>query len=180
MARAANAPDPVYSLVGCYTFGDEKRPPTPDELDRLVHTIIACGPRGLIYRLLRDALPPPLVESIRRANTKLLKLRPLLLIAEPMDWATSSNPQVEARVLLAGRRGLLLVAINRGDAQGRLAPTSATDLTVDLPPWIRSVNLAPESDRPDGAATVRDRRIHVRINRLATAALFAFHADMGR
>jgi len=176
MARAANAPDPVYSLVGTYAFGDEKQPPTPDELDRLVHTIIAGGPRGLIYRLRRDKVSLDLAARIRRVNQAVAEFRAHLLVAEPVDWATSSTAQIEPRVLLAGRRALLLVLINRGDKQGHLKPAAGAEATVSLPPWLASAPLVPVGEPVGTTAVVRDGQIRVRIERLATGAVFVFRS----
>ena len=177
MARAANAPDPVYSLVGVYTFANEKQPPSPDELHRLLHAILAGAPRGLLYRLRRDQLTPQLTAGIRRLNDKVRRLKPLLLLAEPVGWATSTNPQVVPRVLLCGRQALVVIILNRGDPPGRLNPAGPTEITVSIPPWLPTLRATPDSDAVDGSVHVAADRIRIRLRGLATAALLVLRTS---
>jgi|GEM_PF-3591081 len=174
MVKAANAPNPFYSLVGVYKFGDEGQPPVPGELRRLVFTILACGARGLIYRLNQSKLTPELSASVRGINEKVTQLRPLLLPAEPVGWASSTNGQVLARTLCAGRDGVLLFLLNNGDAKGNLTSTGRAQVTVSAPEWLGGLSLAPESDPLDGSVTIDMQRIRVNVNQVPSALVLVF------
>jgi len=179
MARAANAPDPVYSLVGCYAFGDEKQPPTPDELERLVHTIIAGGPRGLIYRLRRDRLTPELTARIRRLNAELAHLSPHLAVADVWPWPSApQRPDLVARALLAGDQALVLLLIRRPVPEGETPPEGGTlTLTLDLPDTLvprGAALITPDGPRPLAATVARNGKaptLDVPLPDVATACI---------
>ncbi len=174
LARRANAPAPCFALVAGHTFSDEKRPSSPEELRRLAYAVVACGARGVLYRIRRGQLTPQNAATLKRLNDKLRQLRPLLLIAEPMDWASSSNERVKARVLLAGTHGLLLFLLNAGDTKGRLRPTGSAEITVRLPQWLGRLRLAPESDPLDGSAAIAKERIRVEVSQVPSALVLVW------
>ncbi|MBL7223051.1 MAG: hypothetical protein ISS72_04285 [Candidatus Brocadiae bacterium] len=180
LLRDANAPAPCFALVAAHAFGDAKHPLSAAELRRLTYATLACGARGLIYRVAPSRLTPRTTDALRQINEKVRPLRPLFLLAEPMDWASSTNRQVLPRVLLAGRDGLLLFLLNAGDGKGRLTAAGPAQVSVRIPPWLASLRLSPESDRFDGTATVEERRILVKVNRFITAALLVFRVEGAR
>ena len=177
MLRAANAPDPVFALLPDHSFGDEKTPARPEELSRLVHAAVACGARGLLYRLNPTGLGKDQAQCLAGFHRKLRRLEPLLLLGEPTGWASSSNPQVQAKALMAGTDGLLLFLLNQGDKQGRITPAGPAEVTVQLPDWFPAVRLTPDGDPIDGSIEVEARRIRVRLKTLSVASILVFRAD---
>jgi hypothetical protein len=177
LARRANAPDPFYSLVVGTTFGDEKRPSSPGELRRLAYAVLAAGTRGVIYRIRPSELTDARAETLSHYNAALHRLIPLLLVAEPVDWASSSSKQVAPRVLLAGRDALLLFLLNAGGQNGDLTPAGPAEVTVRTPPWLAQLRLAPGSGELNGTIELAKRKIAVTVKKLASALVLVFRTE---
>ena len=161
--RATNAPDPVLALLSDATFGNEKDQASPDEFRRLLYATLACGARGLLYRMNAARLGEEQAQCLKEFNRKVRDLAPLLLLGEPVAWASSSNEQVKPRVLLAGADGLLLFLLNHGDKEGRITPAGPADVAVQLPNWLPPLRLTHESDPLNGSVTVEARRLQVKV-----------------
>lgn len=77
----------------------------------LVYGAIASGAKGIVYR------GSPGSDTLSRnafvqTNRELQYVRPLLLIGEPVDWATSSDDGYAARSLLCGDQAILVVVFD--------------------------------------------------------------------
>ena len=180
VVRSTSAPDPVFAMVAAYKFGNEKQDPSPHELRRLAYAVLACGARGIIYRLPQGRVPDRLTGCFRQVNDKISQLKPRLLICEPFDWAASSNEAVRAQALAAGREALLLFIMNCTRDKNRIIPASPAEITVDLPEWLNVTRVAPESDPIDGSVKIVGRKVHVKLNGLDSAAVIVFerHPDV--
>jgi hypothetical protein len=177
LLRRSSAPMPCFALVSDRSFGDAPRPASATELRRRLYAVLAAGAGGVVYRFRGGAPSPSVAECVRRANARIERITDLLLVAEPVSWAASSNPQVHARVLLAGRSGLVLFLLNAGGAGGVLSPAGPAEATVALPRWLGAIRLAGESDPIAGTVRVECRRVRVRVSRLASARMLVFRTD---
>lgn len=176
MLRASNAPDPVLALLSDTSFGNEKEQASPDELRRLLYASLACGARGMLYRMNVARLGDAQAQGLKEFNGKVKSLAPLLLLGEPVAWASSSNEQVKPRVLVAGTDGLLLFLLNDGDKEGRMIPAGPAEVTVRVPTWLPALSLSPESDPLDGSVTVEARRTQATVKTLGSALLLVFRS----
>ncbi len=172
IARTADAPDPTFVLLASHSFSDEKKPSSAEEFRSLLYAAIGCGGRGIIYRIDPGGIEQ--VQCLTECNRKLKRLESLLLLAEPVEWASCPNDQVKARVLLAGGDGLLVFLLNYGDRDGRMAPAAPAEVTIQLPNWLPVLHLSPESDSVDGSVTVGARRVRVAAKGLNSALLLVF------
>jgi hypothetical protein len=80
---------------------------SPQEWKFLVYSAMASGAKGVIYRGL-PADDPLSRDAFRHVNRKLQRLRSLLSIAEPIEWATAQQSNYKARSLLCGDQAILI------------------------------------------------------------------------
>lgn len=85
---------------------------TAEEIRFLVYCAVAGGANGILYRgrpdshgLNRDAFV--------RMNKELQQLKPLLPIAEPVDWVFTGNAGYAVHSLLCGDKGILALVFDR-------------------------------------------------------------------
>jgi hypothetical protein len=85
---------------------------TPSEIKFLVHCALASGAKGLAYR---GTLPEePLSRSaFLRLNTELRQIEPLLLLGEPVNWATTNNDDYAVSSLWCGDQAVLVMVFDR-------------------------------------------------------------------
>ncbi len=84
---------------------------TPQEVKFLTCCAIASGAKGLSYR----RLPPddPLNHSaFVRSNQELRQIEPLLLMGEPVDWATAADNHYAANSLLCGDQAIIALVFD--------------------------------------------------------------------
>jgi hypothetical protein len=174
MLRNANAPDPCFVLLSAHAFDDTSVPACPSHLRRQAYAALACGARGVIYRLCAGRRSPACLECVNQLNERIRRMAPQLLVAAPVDWASSSNPRVHARTLLAGRSGILLFLLSEGTADGARPSASAVEVTVRLPEWIGRLRLTPESDPLKGTVSAKPGRIRVTARHVPPALVLVF------
>jgi hypothetical protein len=85
---------------------------TPEELKFVVYCAIAGGAKGILYRGEAPA-EPFRRQAFVRLNKQLQRWKPLLMIAEPVNWASTADTRYQLRTLLAGDRALLLLVFDR-------------------------------------------------------------------
>lgn len=95
---------PIPELFVHKTFRSE-------ELNFLVYCAIAGGAKGILYR---GEVPadPFSREAFVRLNKQLQRWKPLLMIAEPVNWTSTANSGYQVRTLLAGDRALLVLVFD--------------------------------------------------------------------
>jgi len=85
---------------------------TPQEWRLLVYCAVASGAKGVIYRGL-PAGDPLSRDVFRRLNGELRHLKPLLSIADPVEWATTEESAYAAKGLLCGDQAVVIVVFDR-------------------------------------------------------------------
>lgn len=85
---------------------------TSQEWRFLVYCALVSGAKGISYRGLPadDALSR---DAFGQLNRELQRLKPLLLIAEPVEWVTTIEDDYTARGLLCGDQAILVVVFDR-------------------------------------------------------------------
>ncbi|MFC1677136.1 hypothetical protein ACFL3G_08760 [Planctomycetota bacterium] len=85
---------------------------TPNEIKFLVYCAVAGGAKGLLYRgvpILGDFV----YDTFVRLNKELQELKPLLIISEPVDWASTADDNYVAKSLLCGDEAILVFVFDR-------------------------------------------------------------------
>jgi hypothetical protein len=85
---------------------------TSQEWRFLVYCAVASGAKGVIYRGLPagDSLSR---DAFRQLNRELQHLKPLLSIAEPVEWITTEQSNYVAKGLLCGDQAILVIVFDR-------------------------------------------------------------------
>jgi hypothetical protein len=85
---------------------------TPEEIKFLVYCAIAAGAKGILYRGTpsSDQLDH---DAFVRMSRELRQLKPLLIIAEPVNWALSADNNYVAESLLCGDESILVMVFDR-------------------------------------------------------------------
>ncbi|MHC4564200.1 MAG: hypothetical protein ACYTE3_00390 [Planctomycetota bacterium] len=78
----------------------------------LVYCAVASGTKGVIYRGL-PADDPLSRDAFSRLNRELQHLKPLLSIAEPVQWITTEESNYAAKGLLCGDQAILVIVFDR-------------------------------------------------------------------
>ncbi len=84
---------------------------TAQERRFLVYCAIASGAKGVIYRGMPDNAPLN-QDAFRQLNREIQHLKPLLLIGEPVEWATASANGYAARSLSCGDQAVLIMVFD--------------------------------------------------------------------
>jgi hypothetical protein len=86
---------------------------TSQEWRFLVYCAVASGAKGVIYRhrgqLVSDSLSR---DAFRQLNRELHHLKPLLSIAEPVEWITTEQSNYVAKSLLCGDQAILVIVFD--------------------------------------------------------------------
>lgn len=85
---------------------------TPDEIKFLIYCAVASGSKGIVYR----GNPPSdrlSRDGFTKLNNELQQLEPLLITAEPVNWASTANKNYIAKALLCGDKAILVVVFDR-------------------------------------------------------------------
>jgi hypothetical protein len=84
---------------------------TPEEIKYLVYCAIAAGTKGILYRgtLSSDRLSH---DTFVRLNRELQRLKPMLIIAEPVNWASTADNNYVAKSLLCGDEAILVIVFD--------------------------------------------------------------------
>jgi len=113
-AKRATEPNRYFACIpvnpedGVFLHGSH----TPDEIKFLVYCAIAAGAKGIIYRGTPSS-DPLNQDAFVRLNRELQQLKPLLVIAEPVDWASTADDNYTARSLLCGNEAILVIVFDR-------------------------------------------------------------------
>ncbi|MDH4241153.1 MAG: hypothetical protein OEW48_16465 [Phycisphaerae bacterium] len=85
---------------------------TPDEIKFLVYCAIAAGAKGILYRD-TPSFSRLSHDEFVRLNRELRQLKPLLMMAEPVSWASTADNNYVARSLLCGDKAILVIVFDR-------------------------------------------------------------------
>jgi hypothetical protein len=85
---------------------------TPDEIKFLVYCAIAAGAKGILYRD-TPSFSRLSHDKFVRLNRELRQLKPLLMMAEPVNWASTADNNYVARSLLCGDEAILVIVFDR-------------------------------------------------------------------
>ncbi len=81
---------------------------TPDEIKFLVYCAIAAGAKGILYRD-TPSFSRLSQDKFVRLNRELRQLKPLLMMAEPVNWASTEDNNYVAKSLLCGDKAILVI-----------------------------------------------------------------------
>ncbi len=86
---------------------------TSQECRFLVYCAVASGAKGVIYRHRGRLVSDPLSgDAFRQLNRELHHLKPLLSIAEPVEWVTTEKSNYAAESLLCGDQAILVIVFD--------------------------------------------------------------------
>lgn len=85
---------------------------TPDEIKFLVYCAIAAGAKGILYRD-TPTFSRLSQDKFARLNRELRQLKPLLMMAEPVNWASTADDNYVAQSLLCGDKVILVIVFDR-------------------------------------------------------------------
>lgn len=85
---------------------------TSDEIKFLVYCAVAAGTKGILYR---GATPSDQLsrDTFMWLNNELQQLKPLLMIAEPVNWALTEDHRYSVKSLLCGDEAILVIVFDR-------------------------------------------------------------------
>lgn len=113
-AKKAVAPNRYLACIpidskDTYVFLRSNR--TPEEIKFLVYCAIAAGAKGILYR--GTSSPGQLShDTFVRLNRELQQLKPMLIIAEPVNWASTADNNYVAKSLLCGDEAILIIVFD--------------------------------------------------------------------
>lgn len=152
LGKLACEPRPLYVLPEAFRAvgrcGASPRFPTPEELRLIVYYELAYGAKGILFFKKSGEegyeAVPSLVKEIIKLNGELQKLKPLLMIGEPIQLAVASNPQVETYSLLCGDEAIIVLLINHdhdsnfepGKEEFSFRPIRNFALKISIPDWL--------------------------------------------
>ncbi|MHC4693071.1 MAG: hypothetical protein ACYS67_10050 [Planctomycetota bacterium] len=84
---------------------------TPDEIKFLVYCAISAGAKGILYRD-TPSFSRLSQDKFVRLNRELRQLKPLLMIAESVNWASTGDNNYVARSLLCGDEAILVIVFD--------------------------------------------------------------------
>jgi hypothetical protein len=113
---------------------------SPQEARFLVYAAVASGAKGVVYR--DQPVEEPLTrDAFRQLNQELQHLKPLLLLAEPVAWATTTAEDHVARVLLCGDQAAVVMVLDTRyfsrQRNGRLYTPPFGRAVVSVPVRVR-------------------------------------------
>ena len=116
LAKRATEPGRFLALIPTGPDADEEgafllKGLTSQEWRFLVYCAIASGAKGVEYRG-SPADDPLSRDAFGQVNKELQHLKPLLLIAEPVDWVTTTENGYAAKGLLCGDQAILVMVFN--------------------------------------------------------------------
>ena len=84
---------------------------TSEEIKFMVYCAIAAGAKGILYRGTpsSDRLSH---DTFVRLNRELQQLKPMLIIAEPVNWVSTSDNNYVAKSLLCGDEAILVIVFD--------------------------------------------------------------------
>ena len=85
---------------------------TSQEWRFLVYCAMASGAKGVTYRGL-PANDPLSRDAFGQLNRELQQLKPLLSIAEPVEWTTTTEDNYATKSLLCGDQAIVVMVFNR-------------------------------------------------------------------
>ncbi|MHC4087343.1 MAG: hypothetical protein ACYSU5_19365 [Planctomycetota bacterium] len=85
---------------------------TPGEIKFLVYCAIAAGAKGILYRE-TPSFSRLSQDKFVRLNRELRQLKPLLMMAEPVNWASTADNNYVAQSLLCGDEVILVIVFDR-------------------------------------------------------------------
>jgi len=100
---------------------------TPDEIKFLVYCAISAGAKGILYRD-TPSFSRLSQDKFVRLNRELRLLKPLLMMAEPVNWASTADDNYVARSLLCGDEAILVIVFDCryfSEQQNRMLRTPA-------------------------------------------------------
>lgn len=100
---------------------------TPDEIKFLVYCAISAGAKGILYRG-TPSFSRLSQDKFVRLNRELRQLKPLLMMAESVNWASTADDNYVARSLLCGDEAILVIVFDCryfGEEQNRKLRTPA-------------------------------------------------------
>ena len=172
MAREAASPGPWAAIVDAIRLMGVPTPDrrqnerwvTPLEHELDVGYAIGAGAAGHLvweqadkYGYQANQL---LEQAVAQVDRRLQGLKPLLSVAVPCEWASTTQPKVACRALLVADRAVLLVLLNEDlqlkqypmEGGPTATPHGQFEVKVSLPDWLP---LAAATDLDEPAKTLR-------------------------
>ncbi len=84
---------------------------TPDEIKFLVYCAVSAGAKGILYRD-TPSFTRLSQDKFIRLNRELRQLKPWLMVAEPVNWASTADDNFVARSLLCGDEAVLVMVFD--------------------------------------------------------------------
>lgn len=118
LAKRATEPGRFLAIIPTGPDVDEQpfllKGLTSQESRFLVYCAVASGAKGVIYRhrgrLVSDSLNR---DAFRQLNRELNHIKPLLSIAEQVEWITTEESNYVAKSLLCGDQAILVIVFDR-------------------------------------------------------------------
>lgn len=112
LAKKATEPGRFLAIIPVDERSSILKGLTYQECRFLVYCAVACGAKGVIYRG-QPASDPLSRDAFRQLNRELQYLKPLLSIAEPIEWFTTEANNYVAKGLLCGDQAILAIIFDR-------------------------------------------------------------------
>jgi len=113
-AKKALAPNRFFACIpfnpDSSVFSQDNH--TPDEIKFLVYCAVASGAKGILYRD-TPSFSRLSEDEFVRLNRELRQLKQLLMMAEPVNWASTADNNYVAKSLLCGDKAILVIMFDR-------------------------------------------------------------------
>ncbi len=195
LARNASAPKPWYSLIlACRDPSSfPTRLPVPEEVRLQVYYALVNGAKGIQYRIRREKTDAAkeVVDVVTKLNSEMTTLEEHLAIAQPVGWASSSNPMVEAKLLLCRPDTALLLLINHDNTRKEVStddkekpficnPHKNIYVTLKAPEWFKFGKVRDAFSRKEIPAELKDNKVVLDIGTVKVTGAFLISTKEGK
>jgi len=187
LGKLACEPRPLMTIQEAFARGKGMPFISPEQVRLGVYYQVAEGVKGISYYSKNQYTRyPALEQEIGRVNQELQAIKSYLKIGEPFaGLAVASRPEVLAKSIVAGDRGLVLILINTGyrtlirdeKRETTFTPRENFTVEVEMPGWLeikQAVEIGPETKSVRFQR--RNGKIIIPVDRLELTRIFLLTA----
>jgi len=149
------------------------------ELREVVYSEIACGAKGIQFRLPKEEISTQYRTNAENTAAELTMLSECLAVSEPVDLVVScSTDSIIPKTLLCGDQGLILILLRRNAEESEeVAPF---DVVLNSPDWLKPTEfLEVGGASTKGTLVQSERGVRLTVQGLGSVGVYALPASRG-
>ena len=185
--RSATEPRTFWMIPQFFNLGNGRsgRPPTIEEMRLQCYASVSEGASGLIHYIHSGSggggeggRCKPLWDAMTDMHAELMRVGEVVSegTPAPMNWVTSSSPNLYARLIVSGDR-MAVVLINRAHRTSLesfvASPVRGAEISIHIPAWMKSsLGVVPADGGSSVPAKVVDGRLRFTADEVRDARCF--------